>query len=137
ELLLLCLAVPVIVLVPALNQRWSPILAARYIMPLVPVILVTVAGLLVAIVRHGKLSMRPSISGITGTGRGYEVAALTGLWLLVALIQLGGLWSYYAVEIGAGRSNDGPWRMVEQVDANRRSREPFVVHADLHLLPTG
>ena len=36
-----------------------------------------------------------------------------------------------------GHNNDGPWRMMEQVDAQRRSREPFVVHADLHLLPTG
>jgi hypothetical protein len=56
---------------------------------------------------------------------------------LVALVQLGGLWSYYGVEIAAGRSNDGPWRMVRIVEEQRRAREPFAVHADLHLLPTG
>src|SRR4051812_1674393 len=43
ELLLLCILVPVIVLIPALNQRWSPILATRYIMPVVPLVLVTIA----------------------------------------------------------------------------------------------
>ena len=56
---------------------------------------------------------------------------------LVALVQLGGLWLYYQTEIAAGRSNDGPWRMVRLVEEQRRAREPFVVHSDLHLLPTG
>ena len=55
----------------------------------------------------------------------------------MALVQLGGLWSYSLTEIGAGRSNDGPWRMVQLVEEQRRAREPFAVHADLHLLPTG
>jgi 4-amino-4-deoxy-L-arabinose transferase-like glycosyltransferase len=137
DLLFVCLAVPVIVLVPALNQRWSPILASRYIMPLVPIILVSVAGLLVALVRRRRGGLRPTPGTIPGIDSTYEIVAVAGIGALVALVQLGGLWSYYATEIAAGRSNDGPWRMVEQVDAQRRSREPFVVPADLHLLPTG
>jgi hypothetical protein len=56
---------------------------------------------------------------------------------VVAIVQLGGLWLYSQTEILAGRSNDGPWRMVKLADEQRRAREPFVVHADLHLLPTG
>jgi hypothetical protein len=46
EPLLVCVAVPVVLLIPALNQRWSPILASRYIMPLVPLAMVTIAGLI-------------------------------------------------------------------------------------------
>jgi hypothetical protein len=56
---------------------------------------------------------------------------------VAAIVQLGGLWSYYGTEIAAGRSNDGPWRMVRLVEEQRRAREPFAVHPDLHLLPTG
>jgi hypothetical protein len=137
EPLLVCVALPVIVLVPALNQRWSPILAARYIMPLVPVVLVTIAGLVVALLNQRWQVLRPVLMAGVGVGPGVEVAGVVGLGLMVGLVQLGGLWSYYGAEIAAGRSNDGPWRMVELVDAQRRSREPFVVHSDLHLLPTG
>jgi hypothetical protein len=124
EPLLLFIAVPAIVLIPALNQRWSPILASRYIMPLVPLALVTIAGLFVALV-----SRRASSPAAWGAGLG--VAGL------VTVVQLGGLWTYYQVEIAAGRSNDGPWRMVRRVEVERRDDEPFVVHADLHLLPLG
>jgi hypothetical protein len=56
---------------------------------------------------------------------------------VVAIVQLAGLWVYYGTEIAAGRSNDGPWRMVRLAEEQRRSREPFVVHSDLHLLPSG
>ena len=125
DLFFLFIAVPVIVLVPALNQRWSPILAARYIMPLVPLALVVLADLLVVLT--GRLTSRP----VAAVGVAIGVAAVIGL------VQLGGLRQYYAAEIAAGRSNDGPWQMVQLVDAQRRSREPFVVHPDLHLLPTG
>jgi hypothetical protein len=127
EPLLICVALPVIIMVPALNQRWSPILAARYIMPLVPVALVTIAGLAVALAQRWRQAPGPVI----------EIGSVIGLGAVVALVQLGGLWSYYGTEIAAGRSNDGPWRMAELVDTQRRSREPFVVHPDLHLLPTG
>jgi len=125
DLLLLFVAVPVIVLVSALNQRWSPILASRYIMPLVPLALVSIADMLVTLT--GRLTSRP----VAAIGAAIGVAAVIGL------VQLGGLWQYYAAEIAAGRSNDGPWQMVQLVDAQRHSREPFVVNADLHLLPTG
>jgi hypothetical protein len=119
------------VLIPALNQRWSPILAARYIMPVVPLALVMIAGLLVELgERLGSARGRlPSPVGAWGVPL---VAAG-----LVAAVQLGGLWAYEQAEIAAGRSNDGPWRMVRLADEQRRAREPFVVHADLHLLPTG
>jgi hypothetical protein len=123
--LLLYVAVPVVVLIPALNQRWSPILASRYIMPLIPLALVMIAGLLVALVERRAAS--PTVRWGTALG----VAGL------VAVIQLGGLWRYYQSEIAAGRSNDGPWRMVKLVEEQRRSREPFVLHSDLHLLPSG
>ena len=125
EPLLLCLAVPVVVLIPALNQRWSPILASRYIMPLVPLALVMIAGLIVALARR------------RGAGPRVAWGASLGVAGLVALVQLGGLWLYYRTEIAAGRSNDGPWRMIRLVEEQRRAREPFVVHSDLHLLPTG
>jgi len=125
EPLLLCLAVPVVLLIPALNQRWSPILASRYIMPLVPVALVMVAGLIVA------------LAGRRGASPRLVMGSAPGVAGLVVLVQLGGLWSYYQTEIAEGRSNDGPWRMVRLVEEQRRSREPFVVHPDLHLLPTG
>lgn len=125
EPLLVCLVVPVVVLIPALNQRWSPILASRYIMPLVPVALVMIAGLIVAVTEW-----RASRHGV-------RWGAALGAAGLVALVQLGGLWVYYQAEIAAGRSNDGPWRMIRMVEEQRRSREPFVVHSDLHLLPTG
>lgn len=125
QLLLLCVALPVILLIPALNQRWSPILASRYIMPLIPLALVTVSGMMVAVL-SGRLRTATQVWG-----------AAAGVAGLVAVVQLAGLWSYYGVEIAAGRSNDGPWQMVQMVDAERRSREPFVVHPDLHLLPTG
>lgn len=125
EPLLLCLAVPVVVLIPALNQRWSPILASRYIMPLVPIALVMIAGATVALAARRGSS--PSATWATALG----VAGV------VALVQLAGLWLYYQTEVAAGRSNDGPWRMIRLVEEQRRAREPFVVHADLHLLPTG
>ncbi|MGE3270321.1 MAG: hypothetical protein AB7P40_16325, partial [Chloroflexota bacterium] len=118
-------ALPVILLIPALNQRWSPILASRYIMPLIPLALVTVSGMMVDVL-SGRLRTATQVWG-----------AAAGVAGLVAVVQLAGLWSYYGVEIAAGRSNDGPWQMVKMVDAERRSREPFVVHPDLHLLPTG
>jgi hypothetical protein len=128
EWLLLCVALPVIILIPALNQRWSPILASRYIMPLVPVALVVVAGLLVTLTnRRLPASAGPFMTWAPALG----VAAVVGM------VQLGGLWVYYGTEIAAGRSNDGPWQMIRLVEAQRRDREPFVVHADLHLLPTG
>jgi 4-amino-4-deoxy-L-arabinose transferase-like glycosyltransferase len=123
--LLLCVALPVVLLIPALNQRWSPILASRYIMPLVPLVLVTIGGLVVAlVVRRASSSFVPFGPALAATG-------------LVALVQLGGLLAYYNAEIAAGRSNDGPWRMVRLAEEGRRAREPFVVHPDLHLLPTG
>lgn len=125
EPLLLCVAIPVVLLIPALNQRWSPILASRYIMPLVPLAMVTIAGLVVA------LASRRASSPTVARGAALGVAGL------VAVVQLGGLWLYYQTEIAAGRSNDGPWRMIRLVEEQRRSREPFVVHSDLHLLPTG
>jgi hypothetical protein len=125
EPLLLCLAVPVVVLIPALNQRWSPILASRYIMPLVPLALVMIGGLIVSLV--GRRTSTPMATSIAALG----VAGL------IALVQLGGLGLYFQAEIAAGRSNDGPWRMIRLVEEQRRSREPFVVHSDLHLLPTG
>jgi 4-amino-4-deoxy-L-arabinose transferase-like glycosyltransferase len=125
EWLLLCVALPVVVLIPALNQRWSPILASRYIMPLVPLALVMIGGLFVA------LTVRRSTTPWVPFGPTLAAAGL------VALVQLGGLVVYYESEIAAGRSNDGPWRMVRLVEEQRRSREPFVVHSDLHLLPTG
>lgn len=125
EWLLLAVAVPVILLIPALNQRWSPILASRYLMPLVPLILVTLAGTIVALA--GRYARTPAMAAGLAVG----VAGL------VALVQLGGLWLYYGAEIAAGRSNDGPWRMVRLAAEERRAREPFVVHSDLHLLPTG
>jgi hypothetical protein len=125
EPLLLCVAVPVVIVVPALNQRWSPILASRYIMPLIPLVLVTIGGLIVALAARRAsvpfVSFRPAL-----------VAAG-----LVSLVQLVGLWLYYETEIAAGRSNDGPWRMIRLVEEQRPSREPVVVHSDLHLLPTG
>ena len=111
EPLLLCLAVPVVLLIPALNQRWSPILASRYIMPLVPLALVTMAGLIVALLTRRT------------TGPSGIWAGLVGVAAVVAVIQLGGLWLYYQAEIAAGRSNDGPWRMIqlvqEQADRSR------------------
>ncbi|HZO30223.1 MAG TPA: glycosyltransferase family 39 protein [Chloroflexota bacterium] len=125
EPLLLCLAVPVVVLIPALNQRWSPILASRYIMPLVPIALVMITGATVALAarRHsGPSAIWATALGVAG---------------VVALAQQGGLWVYYQTEVAAGRSNDGPWSMIRLVEEQRRAREPFVVHADLHLLPTG
>jgi 4-amino-4-deoxy-L-arabinose transferase-like glycosyltransferase len=125
EPLLICVAVPVVLLIPALNQRWSPILASRYIMPLVPLALVMIGGSIVALV--SRRATRPPVSWGSALG----VAGL------VALIQLGGLWFYYQAEIAAGRSNDGPWKMIRLVEEQRRAREPFVVHSDLHLLPTG
>jgi 4-amino-4-deoxy-L-arabinose transferase-like glycosyltransferase len=135
EPLLLCLAVPVVALIPALNQRWSPILASRYIMPLVPVALVMIAGLLVA---AGSSVSRQSLAPSR------LLARVIGFWTLplgmvgvITLVQLDGLWLYYQTEIAAGRSNDGAWRMVRLVEEQRRAREPFAVHADLHLLPTG
>ena len=125
ELLLLCVALPVILLIPALNQRWSPILASRYIMPLVPLALVMIGGLLVA------LTVRRTTPSWVPFGPTLAIAGL------IALVQLGGLFLYYQTEIAAGRSNDGPWRMIRLVEEQRRAREPFVVHSDLHLLPTG
>ena len=89
EWLLLCLVVPVIVLVPALNQRWSPILAARYIMPLVPIILVSVSDLLVAIVRRYRVSNRTAFAAFPGGGSAYEIGVVAGLGLLVTIVQLG------------------------------------------------
>jgi hypothetical protein len=94
-------------------------------MPLVPLALVTIAGLLVAII--GRRAASP----------GVVTALAGGVAAIVAVIQLGGLWWYYGIEIAAGRGNDGPWQMVRLVEEQRRAREPFVVHADLHLLPTG
>ena len=125
ELLLICVAIPVVVLIPALNQRWSPILASRYVMPLVPLLLAATAGGLVALVGSRTSGVRTTWGVALGAAG------------LVVLVQLAGLWSYYGVEIAAGRSNDGPWQMIRIVDEQRRSREPFAVHADLHLLPTG
>lgn len=126
--LLLCVALPVVILIPALNQRWSPILASRYIMPLIPLALAVIAGMVVSLASRRL----PAPAGpLARWGPALGVAAL------VAVVQLGGLWLYYGAEIAAGRSNDGPWRMIRLVDEQRRAREPFVVHSDLHLLPSG
>ena len=127
EPLLLCVAIPVIVLVPALNQRWSPILASRYIMPLIPLALVVIAGMVVALASRR----------LRGEGPLASWAAALGIAAAVGMVQLGGLWLYYGAEVAAGRSNDGPWQMIRLAEDQRRAREPFVVHADLHLLPTG
>ncbi|MCC7369370.1 MAG: glycosyltransferase family 39 protein [Chloroflexi bacterium] len=125
--LLLCVTLPVVILVPALNQRWSPILAARYIMPLVPLALVVLAGMLMMLAARYPAARTP----------GAVWATVGGVAAVVGIVQLGGLWAYYGVEIAAGRSNAGPWQMIRLVDEQRRAREPFVVHADLHLLPSG
>ena len=127
EPLLLCLAVPVVVLIPALNQRWSPILASRYIMPLVPLALVMVGG-----------TDRGAGEPATGANPRRGVGAARSGWPgWSRWSSSAGSGSYYQTEIAAGRSNDGPWRMIRLVEEQRRSREPFVVHSDLHLLPTG
>lgn len=123
--LLLFVAVPVVLLMPALNQRWSPILAARYVMPLLPLLLVALGGMAVA------------LTGRRARGEWAAAVGAVGAAAVVAVVQQAGLGAYYRDEIAAGRSNDGPWRMVRLVEAQRRAREPVVVHADLHLLPTG
>jgi 4-amino-4-deoxy-L-arabinose transferase-like glycosyltransferase len=130
EPLLLCVALPVIIFIPALNQRWSPILASRYIMPLIPLALAMIAGMLVALMRGRPVTR-------TATSRPGQFGPAVVVALVVAAVQLVGLWGYYGAEIAAGRSNDGPWRMIRLVEEQRRAREPFVVHADLHLLPSG
>jgi 4-amino-4-deoxy-L-arabinose transferase-like glycosyltransferase len=131
EPLLLCVSVTAVVLIPALNQRWSPILASRYVMPLLPLALATVGGMLVcACAGLGRAGSRVTESGAPR-------AAAPAVAGLVAVAQLVGLGHYYQAEIAAGRSNVGPWQMIQVVEEQRRAREPFVVHADLHLLPTG
>jgi hypothetical protein len=99
-------------------------------MPVLPLALVMVGGLLADL---GGRFDGPLPSPVRGRGARAALAVVG----LVAVLQLGGLWSYYGTEIAAGRSNDGPWRMVRLAEEQRRAREPFAVHADLHLLPTG
>lgn len=42
--LVLLVTLPTLLLIPCVNQRWQPILASRYIMPLLPLLLVTFGG---------------------------------------------------------------------------------------------
>jgi hypothetical protein len=112
----------VALLLPVLNQRWMPNLQARYLMPVTPLVLVAIGGLAVHL--------------LANRGR-WGVASV---WIAVAAsaaVHQVQLHAHYAEEIASGRSNAGVLDMVALVEANRRDREPFVVHADLHQLPTG
>jgi len=123
--LLLLIAVPMLVVIPALNQRWQPILAARYLMPLLPLIAVAVGALLAQEAR--RHFRRPAAQwgvGLTVVG-------------CVAVVHLLSLHGYYRAEIAAGRTNDGPWQMVWRVLDQRRDEEVLIVHADARRLPTG
>ena len=140
EPLALLVVLATLAILPILNQRWSPILASRYLMPVVPICLVAIGGLLVAVARRlaarrSSLDGRP-LDGRQRAGRaaGVVPVALAGF---VSLVQLALLWQYYGVEIAAGRSNDGALRMVSLIDEQRQDREPFAVHPDLHRLPMG
>lgn len=123
--LLVLVAGPMLLLLPALNQRWQPILAARYLMPLLPLILVAVGGLVGEVVR--RAAWRPPLAW-------GAVLAIVGL---ATAVQLVGLRDYYRAEITAGRTNDGPWQMIRLVQQQRRAREVLIVPAEARRLPTG
>jgi 4-amino-4-deoxy-L-arabinose transferase-like glycosyltransferase len=114
-------------ILPVLNQRWAPIRESRYLMPMIPVMSLAIATALV---------------GIASTvGRRFSLTSpLARMGLLVAAAalfcgtQIFKLYSFYEVEIAAGRSSADMRRWVELVDQSRRLREPFVVHEDLHWL---
>ncbi|MFN8521501.1 MAG: glycosyltransferase family 39 protein [Chloroflexota bacterium] len=115
-----------LVLLPVLNQRWAPILQARYLMPVVPLVLAATAAWMLVLVR--------SVARRDGW-----VVPLTACEaaLVIGVVHWQALGAYYEGELEAGRSNEAPILMLRIADDQRRSREPFVVHADLHQLPTG
>lgn len=117
----LFVSISALLALPILNQRWAPIMEARYLMPLTPLCLAAAGALFVQVAteRTGRPRLAPAAA------------------LLIAMVHLVGLWRYYDDEIAAGRSNAEAIQMVRLVDEQRRAREPFVVHPDLHLLPTG
>jgi hypothetical protein len=86
--------------------------------------------------------MAVTLVGLATTlGRRLSMASLparTGLLVAVVALFCGSqifkLYTFYEVEIAAGRSSAEMRRWVELVDQNRRPREPFVVHEDLHWL---
>ena len=178
EPLALLAVLAALAILPVLNQRWSPILASRYLMPLVPVCLVAIGGLaqfaaaqlvvgsagghrgrvrssavvdtpVIAKRSEGSHARVPTtgqheiprrtLLGMTDVSADLDRSTLLpfGAALLIAAVQLAGLWAYYGVELAAGRSNEGALRMVRLVEARRQDREPFAVHADLHRLPMG
>jgi 4-amino-4-deoxy-L-arabinose transferase-like glycosyltransferase len=123
--LLLLVAVPMFVVLPALNQRWQPILASRYIMPLIPLLCVVLGG----------------VAADTLARRGWRPVASWGVALavvgLVMGVQVVTLQTYYRAEAAAYRTNAGTWLVRRLVLEQRRSREVLIVHADARRLPTG
>ncbi|HYU18434.1 MAG TPA: glycosyltransferase family 39 protein [Chloroflexota bacterium] len=122
--------VSALALLPPLNQRWAPILEARYLMPLLPLVVAAMAGLLTR-VPSPKLRRGTACRASTSFSPGLIVA------VVLAGAQLAALGGYYRDEIASGRSNEGARRMIAWVAEQRRPREPFVAHRELHLLPTG
>ena len=123
--LLLLVGVPMLLVLPALNQRWQPILAVRYIMPLIPLLCVVIGG----------------IAGDMLPRRGWRPVASWGVALavvgLVVGVQLVALQAYYRAETAAHRTNAGTWLVRRVVLEHRRSREVLIVHPDTRRLPTG
>lgn len=114
--------VAAILISPVFSGKYKPILDGRYLMPLLPVLLVGIGQVFAEVDRR----VGP---GVWRRGVGIAVLGLA-LWPLVA-VQLQQLDTFYRVSQESGFSNTVYLRTMAQVTAARVADEAVVLDADL------
>jgi 4-amino-4-deoxy-L-arabinose transferase-like glycosyltransferase len=111
----LLLTLSFLLLLPAVNPKFRTLVTTRYIMPLVPILLAAVGGLLATWLRAGEKADR----------RQRLVALLCVL--LLALGPLPALTRYYQRVFATADTNERPYALAALVVASRQPDEPLVL----------